>query len=147
MSSSGIFSRSHRDDFGGNSYITLPLPPSKKPPVSPKNADLASEVVAALGEKRYKDAIALAARLDNSQVVLKRKVKIIAYEALEDYDNLVSVLDPQQGVDEAARKISLLIKLRRWDDAEVQLKSSEGVLPTAQLTDFRERIEAGRLFP
>ena len=83
MSSSGVFARSHRDDFGGNAYITLPLPPTKgRREVEPlQSTALADDVIAALGERRYDDAIALASRLDDPHANLQRRAKITAYEA------------------------------------------------------------------
>ena len=147
MSSSGVFARSHRDDFGGNSFITLPLPPPKRPGITSRTTALADDVVAALGERRYHDAIDLASRLNDSQAALQRKAKITAFEALEEYENLVTLLDPQQGPGEAAKLMALLIKLRRWDAAEDQLKLLKSTLPRALHTDFRERIAAGRLLP
>ena len=147
MSSSGVFARSHRDDFGGNSFITLRLPPSKRKAETSRKTALADDVVAALGEHRYHDVIALASRLGHSQAALQRKAKITAFEALEEYENLIPMLDPQQGPEDAAKLIALLIKLRRWDAAEDQLNSLKGTFPTALLTDFGERIAAGRLLP
>ena len=149
MSSSGVFAGSFRDDFGGNTFITLPLPPSKSASSGkvPRTIALADEVVTALGEQRYHDAIDLASRLTDSQADFRRKAKISAFEALEDYDHVIAMLDPPQRTDEALKLIALLIKLHRWDSAEDQLNTLSGTIPKAVTTDFRERIAAGRLLP
>ena len=147
MSSSGVFARSHRDDFGGNAFITLPLPPTKgRREVEMLQATaLADDVIAALGERRYDDAIALASRLDDSHADLQRRAKITAYEALEEYDNLIAILDPPQRPDEALKLTTLFIKLGRWDAAEDQIKSRISMIPKALRTDFREKIAIGKL--
>ena len=147
MSSSGVFARSHRDDFGGNAFITLPLPPRRVPHKAQvlQSAVLADDVVAALGERRYDDVITLTSRLDDSYASLRRKAKIKAYEALEEYESLIALLDPPQRPDEAIKLTALLIRLGRWDAAEAQLDSSTNLIPKAFSDDFRDRIAAGRL--
>ena len=147
MSASGIFTRSHRDDFGGASFLTLPLPEStgRRRVRSSPSGTIANKMIEALGEKRYEDVLTLAPQLDESQASLNRTAKIVALNALGQFDVLVKLLDSPRNLDEALRRIAILIELRRWDDAEDQLDLIRGEISAGFHRELSEKITARRL--
>ena len=143
MSSSGVFSRSHRDDFGGKSSIVLPLPRSARGP--DRSQALADEALSALGDRRYEEALELSSRLGSAHTELRRKVEIAAYENMHDAEELVRVLDPPRDVSEATRLIAQLINLGRFDEAARCLDAASRQLPAPLVDELRDEIELGKL--
>ena len=143
MSSSGVFSRSHRDDFSGKPFIQLPLPRRDRGPY-PSQA-IADGALSALGDRRYEDALELSSRLGSAHTDLRRKIQIAAYEKMEDVEGLARVLDPPKNVGEATSLIAQLIKLGRFDDAERCLNSVSEELPAPLVGELRNEIEVARL--
>ena len=96
MSSGGVFTGSHRDDFGGKTFIKLNLPisPSRpKPPTSTQRLDAAMKAVAT---EQYERALELLAEINTSHSHEKRQIKIRALEGLGRQEELIELLDPPQ---------------------------------------------------
>ena len=143
MSSSGVFSRSHRDDFSGKPFIRLPLPRRDRRP-DPSQA-IADQALIALGDGRYEDALGLSSRLGSAHADLRRKLEIAAYEKMEDAEGLARILDPPKSVGEATRLIAQFIKLGQLDEAERCLNSVSETFPVPLVGDLRNEIEVARL--
>ena len=128
MSSGGIFTGSHRDDFGGNTFIklNLPLSPSHHRAATPiQRLDAAMTAVA---NKQYEKALGLLSEIDSSCSHEKRQIKIRALEGLKRYDELAKTLNPPQCVDEVVRIISLLLDAKRFDEATECLATASALV-------------------
>lgn len=144
MSSSGVFSRSHRDDFSGNPFIRLPLP-HRHHSLYPSHQTIADQALTALADGRYENALELSSRLGSGHADIRRKVEIAAYEKMEDAEGLARILDPPQNAAEATRLIAQLIKLGQCDEADRCLDSMSDVLPAPLVPQLRNEIEVARL--
>ena len=82
MSSGGVFIGSHRDDFGGNTFIKLNLPPSPPHPKTALATQRLDEALKAVAVKQYEKALELLPEIPCSQSHVKRQIKIKALEGL-----------------------------------------------------------------
>ena len=62
MSTGGIFTGSYRDDFGGNTFLELSLPPLPRRPKPHSAIQRLDEAMTAVAEKRFENALALSCR-------------------------------------------------------------------------------------
>ena len=117
MSAAGVFTGSHRDDFGGNTFIKLSLPAARTDGRSSKVLQRLDEAITAVAERRYEEALALNADIPPSRSTEKRRIEIEALRGLKRHGQLVELLSPPQNVDEAVEVVSLLLGDRRFDEA------------------------------
>ena len=145
MSSGGIFTGSHRDDFGGNTFVELPLPvsPSRAGPAS--SARQLDAALDAVGNQRYAEALELSATLGTSHAREQRRIRIEALTNLERDDELRALLDPPENADEVARLVSLLLKVRRCDDAIACVGAASALLERSMYEDLTATIAARRM--
>lgn len=142
MSAAGVFTGSHRDDFGGNTFIRLKLPASRsdgEPSSAWKPLD---EAMTALAERRFEDAIELVEDVPPSRSTEKRSILIEALRALGRQGQLIELLNPPRNVDEVVELISLLLDNDRVDDAQNQLQTSESLLIPSLFDDLSATIRA-----
>ena len=66
MSPAGVFTGSHRDDFGGNTFIKLSLPATQRRAKSPTTIQRLDEAMTAVRGERYEQALALIADIPSS---------------------------------------------------------------------------------
>ena len=147
MSSGGVFTGSHRDDFGGKTFIKLNLPisPSRpKPPTSTQRLDAAMKAVAT---EQYERALELLAEINTSHSHEKRQIKIRALEGLGRQEELIELLDPPQNADEVVRVISLLLDGGRFDEAEVRLNAASALVDRALFEELTVTITVRRMTP
>ena len=145
MSAGGIFTGSHRDDFGGNTFVELPLPvsPSQtRPPSATKQLDAALD---AIRGQRYTEALDLSATLGTSHVRDQRRIRIEALTHLERDDELQALLDPPENAAEVVRLVSLLLKNRRYDDATARLNAASALVERSMYEDLTATIAAKRM--
>ena len=144
MSSAGVFTGSHRDDFGGNTFMKLSLVSS---PTRPKQATATQRIddaMTAVSVGQYEKALQLIAGVESSYANQRRQIKIKALEGLGRKDELIELLDPPQTQDEAVKIISLLLDCGRFDDAEAQLSTMSSLLDRATFRDLASYIATRR---
>jgi len=75
----------------------------------------------------------------------KRKIEVEALEGLGRHEALLDLIRPPQSPDEAIRAISLLVDSNRFDEAELELKRSSGLLNPAIANDLAAHIAGSRM--
>ena len=145
MSHAGVFTGSHRDDFGGNTFIKLSLPPS---PLRPGKATAAKQIddsMTAIALGQYEKALELVNGIDSSRDCEKRLITVRALDGLERHRELIEFLDAPQTADEAVRVISLLIETGRHDEASARLESMSQLIDQAHYRELTAVITAKRM--
>ena len=146
MSTAGVFAGSHRDDFGGNTYMTLELPPSPARPQRATDTQLLDEAMTATALEEYETALEILPRIvDPAHSFRKRQIKIEALSGLGWHEALLDFIRPPQNADEAVRALSLLIDRERFDEAESELEAASGLLDSATARDLAARIATARM--
>jgi len=146
MSSGGVFSGTHRDDFGGNTFIKLSLPPSTERPQAPTVAQLLDDAMTAVGDGQFERALDLLPLLpDSVPTRTKRQVEIESLRGLGRDDELLGVLSTPETPDEAIMAVSMLLEAERLDDAAVQLEAGAPLLDPATSKDLTAAIAARRM--
>ena len=145
MSPEGVFTKSHRDDFGGETFIELCLPHSSARPKGPSVAQVVDDAMTASHLKQYEEALHLVKGLPPSQAPEIRLIKVMALEGLNRMDELVALLDPPESVDEAVRVIALLLNADRYDEAQALLERAAGLLDKSLHDGLARTISARRL--
>ncbi len=145
MSHAGVFTGSHRNDFGGNTYIKLRYQPSPMHCKSTTPIQQVDEAMNAVAEKQYERALELAADIDLQHAFQRRQVEIRAFEGLGRLDELIMLLDPPQSVDEVVRVISLLLDANRFDEAHARLEASLTIIDTATYNELASVITTRRM--
>ena len=135
MSSAGVFTSSHRDDFGGNTSVTLPLRHSPARPKGPTVVQRLDDAIMAVTLGRHEDALDLLPSSSSDHPHLKRHIQIKALEGLGRQEDLLRLLDPPQSQDEAVKVISLLLECGRFTEASVRLQTMSALIDP---TTFRE---------
>ena len=145
MSSGGVFTGSHRDDFGGKTFIKLNLPSSPSRPKPPTTTQRLDDAMTAVKTKQYKKALLLLAEINSSHSHKKRQIKIRALEGLGRKEELTRLLDPPQSVDEVFKVISLLLDAGRFDEAEIRLDAASAFVDRPLFEELTATITARRM--
>lgn len=145
MSPAGVFAGSHRDDFGGNTYVSLPLPPSPARPAAPTVAQQLDDAMNAISTREYQTALELIADVGPTYDHQKRQVTIEALEGLGRQDELIALLDPPQNVEEVIKVVSLLLNAHKFDEAAEKLEANSARLDEALTRDLAATIKARRM--
>ncbi len=146
MSPAGVFTKSYRDDFGGNASITLPLPHSPARPKGPSITRKLDEAMEAATLGQYERALELLPADCTDYAHVKRPIKIKALEGLDRIDELLNFLDPPQNQDEAVKIISLLVDNDRFDEASERLQTMSTLIGQPLYGELGGTIEARRTF-
>jgi len=144
MSSAGIFAGSYRDDFGGNTFITLPLPYSPARPKGPSITQRFDDAIAAITIGQYERALELLPDNYTDNTHIRRHIELKALEGLGRIEELLEILDPPQSRDEAVKVISLLIDNKRFDEASERLQAMSTFLGQPLYGELCGVIEARR---
>ena len=145
MSSGGVFTGSHRDDFGGNTSVSLRLPRAPNRLEEPTVAKLLDDAMSAAKEGRFEDALKyLPDTVRNSQSHARRQVEIVAFAGLKRNDKLIELLNPPQSVDEVFMAISLYLQESKFDEASNYLDGATPLLDHRTHCDLAGRIAAER---
>lgn len=147
MSPAGVFAGSHRDDFGGNTFVTLPLPLSPARPKPPSATQQLDAAIAAVRRGEFETALKLAKGIAPSDAHPARQIIIEALDGLGRQDDLVDFLTPPQSPDELVRLIALLLELKQYDKAQNQLEGSAEMLDGVLARELAGTIKARRMAP
>ena len=142
MSAAGVFTGSHRDDFGGNTFIELNLPVDRSGGRGPTDWQPLDEAMTAVAERRFEDALELAGRMPPSRQTEKRRIEIESLRGLGRHQQLIEVLDPPLTANELVELIALLLGAGRADDANERLQTSRSLLTPSLFSDLRATIKA-----
>ncbi len=145
MSSGGVFTGSHRDDFGGKTFIKLNLPPSPSRPKPPTPIQRLDVAMTAVATEQYEKGLELLAEINTSHSHEKRQIEIRALDGLGRQEELIELLDPPQSVDEVVRVISLLLNGGRFDEAAVCLNAASALVDHALFEELTATITARRM--
>ena len=145
MSHAGVFTGSHRDDFGGNTFVKLSLPSSPSRPRRTTVTQTLDDAMTAVAVGQNEKALELVADIDVSHSREKRLVEIKALDALGRQEELIGRLDPPQNVDEIVKFISLLLDAGRYDEASGRLEGMSGLIDHATLKELTAVIAARRV--
>lgn len=142
MSPAGVFTGTHRDDFGGKTFTSLKLPQSRNWTGTPSAIRQLDDAMIAIGKKQYEQALALVADAPSYRSVDKRRVEIEALRGLGQTNRLIGALDPPQNIHEVTEIVSLFLEARRFDDAMTRLQASKPLMPPAQFEELKATIAA-----
>ena len=142
MSYAGVFAKSHRDDFGGQSFIEMDLPVSPARPKVPTDTQLVDDAMTAIANRRFDEALALLPKISCSRDYEKRLIRIEALDGLGRHNDLIELLDSPQNADEVARAVMLLLNARRPEDARGRLKTASGLIDRGLYQDLLAAIAA-----
>lgn len=145
MSPAGVFTGSHRDDFGGHTYITLCLPTAPTRAKRATSAQLLDEAMTAIGAKRYEQALSLIADLPPSRSLERRRIEIEALTGLGSKHRLIKLLNPPKNMDEVVRIISLFLEAGRFDEAQECLLASQSLMTANLFNDLESMIATRRM--
>ena len=145
MSHAGVFTGSHRDDFGGNTFIQLDLPLSPSRPRIDTATRRLDDAMTAASAGQYEEALDLIAGVDSSNYGTIRLISIKALDGLGRRDELIELLDPPKNVDETIRVITLLVDQGRYAEASSRLESARELVGQPPYNELTEFIAARRM--
>ena len=145
MSPEGVFMGSHRDDFGGHTFITLPLPRSPVRPAAPSAMVRLDDAFAAVKTGDYARALKLVENLGPEYELQKRQIQVEALSGLGRNDDVLALLSPPQTIEELTRAVSMLLDLRRFDEAQERLEAGAELLDRSTAKDLASMIKARRM--
>ena len=145
MSPAGVFTGSHRDDFGGNTSVKLDLPVAPGRARAPTDLQRLDEAMTAVAVGRYEESLELIADMPSCNSAVKRQIEIKALDSLGRKERLIELLDPPQNADEAVKLIALLLDAGRFDEAADRLQASAGLLDGSLLNEIKATIAARRM--
>ena len=152
MSPSGVFTASHRDDFGGDTFKTLKFPRRRIDTTANSiNEPIGEEIVRlddafrAIENGRYQDALLMIAEDSGLRIRERRQVLIAAFEGLGRHDDLLAILDRPQNTDESVKLISLLIENEQFEKAETTLQDNLDSIDSATAASLMGTIAARRM--
>jgi len=145
MSSEGVFMGSHRDDFGGHTFVSLPLPHSPARPFPPSAVVRLDDAMTAVASGDYETALTLVASVGPTLTLQKRQIQIEALAALGKTDDLLSLLNPPHSADDVVRAVSILLDFERFDEAQGRLALGAPLLGGATTDEMAKLIEARRM--
>ena len=144
MSHAGVFTGSHRDDFGGNTFVKLGLLASPSRPKQRTTTQRIDDAMTEVSVGEYEKALQLIAGIEASHCHEVRLIKIEALDGLDRKEELIELLDPPQGQDEALKIISLLLDCGRYDDAEARLPAMSALIDQAVFKELTSIIATRR---
>ena len=145
MSSSGVFTASYRDDFGGKPYTCLSLPDSPLRPKPPTSIQLLDRAITAVTNREYQRALECVAEIESEHPHEGRKVMISALEGMGCHNELIAVLNPPQSADEAILAFSMLLDAGRLDEAAARLSAAAEFVDSAHLEELEKTIAVKRM--
>ena len=145
MSPAGVFTGSHRSDFGGNSFVKLDLPLSAARPKKTTAIQHLDKAMTAVATGQYEWALELLSKIGPSYSDEKRQVEIQALEGLGQSEELIRLLDLPRTVDEVTKIISLLLDNNRFDEAAAHLETASGLVDRATCEQLSATIAVRRM--
>lgn len=145
MSAAGVFSASHRADFGGKSFVELDFPISRVRSRVSTVAQRTDEAVTAVRGGQFARALELIDGLGSVEAPELRQIRIEALIGLQRWEDVMRLLDPPSTADEATRLISLLLDASRIDEAEGRLAAAATILDSFTVDHLRAKIVLARI--
>lgn len=145
MSHAGVFTGSHRDDFGGNTFIQLKLPLSPSRPSEDTATRRLDDAMTSVSAGQYGEALDLITGVDSSHFDTIRLISIKALDGLGRRDDLIELLNPPQSVNETCKVISLLVDDGRYNEASSRLESARELIGQPVYDELTEFIAARRM--
>ena len=151
MTPAGVFVPSYRDEFGGESFVTLKLPRRRRNDVASSVDPPDQEIVRlddafrATEDGRLEDALAIADEQNGLHAHEKRQILIRAYEGLGRREELKNILANPHNGDELAQLVSLFVEDEQLDEAETVLRENEELIDEATVVSMTGTIAAKRL--
>lgn len=145
MSSAGVFSGSHRNDFGGNTFVKLNLPHAPSRPKVPTATRRLDEAMEALASGDHERALRLTENVDSIHKRQKREITVRALNALRRNDELIDFLHSPQNPDELVRCVTLLLDAHRFDEAQARLEVASKLIDSNLYNDLFNTIAAARI--
>ena len=145
MSPAGVFTGSHRDDFGGNTYTELHLPTLDTRARGSTIIQRLDDAMTAVGDKRYEQALALVADIPSCHLTEARWIEAEALRGLGRHQRLLELLDPPSNVDEAVEVVSLLLDDGQFDHAAAKLRAFQSLMTPSLFNDLKATIDARRM--
>ena len=145
MSSAGVFTKSHRDDFGGRDFMELPLHESPVRPKGTTELRKLDDAMAAVQREEHVQALSLLTPSVRASYPIKaRQITILALEGSGQMDALVACLDPPQSAEEVMRAVSVLLDMREFDVALERLERGRSLITQSQYMELTQLIAARR---
>lgn len=145
MSPAGVFAPSHRDDFGGNTFLELSLPYSPKRRKDSTNLRLLDYAMTAVSTGQFEEALGLLGRMSHLDPVKKRQIEIEALKGLERKSELLTLLDPPASTEEAIMAVSLLMESGSLDEAEARLRAAKSLIDDSIFEELLKGIAVRRM--
>lgn len=145
MSSEGVFMGSHRDDFGGHTFTSLPLPHSPARPAAPSAVIRLDDAMTAVASGDYARALSLVEDVGPSHALQKRQIQVEALTGLGHDDEVLALLDPPQSIEEVVRVVSMLLDRERFDEAQERLDALVHLLDEGTADALASTIKARRM--
>ncbi|MYI05851.1 MAG: hypothetical protein F4059_00635 [Gemmatimonadetes bacterium] len=145
MSPAGVFTGSHRDDFGGNTFIKLKLPSALGRSHKPTITQRLDDAMTAVGARQFERALRILSEISPYMPERARQIEIKALDGIGCRERLIEVLSPPQNVDEAMKLMSILLDAGRFDEAARQLEVSRTMIDPVFYAELAERIAVGRM--
>lgn len=145
MSAEGVFAGSHRDDFGGNTFVSLPLPRSPVRPEAPSALLRLDDAFAAVEGADYARALELVEDLGPAHAVQKRQIQVEALCGLGENDEVLALLNPPQSAEDVIRVLSMFLERQQFDEAEEWLGAAAPLLDGGTANDLASVIKARRM--
>ena len=146
MSPAGVFSGSPRTEFNGNTFVELSLPHAPSRPGAPTFVQLIDDAISAIAVGDYGKALQLVESTPPNANSKIRQIKIKSLKGLEQWDDLITLLDPPVTAEEVVMVIKLLIDQQRIGEARERLESASELVDASLFDELTGKIEAGRMF-
>ena len=143
MSPAGVFTGSHRDDFGGNTFINLNLPSMPGRSHKPSITRRLDDAMTAVGKGQYELALRILSEISPSRPEKARQIEIRALDGLGCRERLIEVLNPPQNVDEAMKLMAMLLEAGQVDEAARQLDAARAMIDPALAEELAKKIAVG----
>lgn len=145
MSPAGVFTGSHRDDFGGNTFINLNLPSMSERSHKPSITRRLDAAMTAVGKGQHQTALRILSEISPAKPEYARQIEIKALDGLGWRKRLMEVLNPPQNVDEAMKLMAMLLETGQVDEAAKQLDAARAIIGPALTEELTKRIAVRRM--
>ena len=145
MSPAGVFAGSHRDDFGGNTFINLNLPSLSDRSHKPSITRRLDDAMTAIAKGQYELALRILPEISTSSPEKARQIEIKALDGLGCRERLMEVLNPPQNADEVMKLMAMLLETGQLDEAAKQLDAARVTIGPALSEELAKRIAVRRM--
>ncbi len=145
MSSAGVFTKSHRDDFGGRNFMELRLHESPMRPKGTAELRNLDDAMAVLQREEHAEALSLLTpSVLASYPTESRRITTLALEGTRQTEALIAYLDPPQSAEEVIKAVSVLLDVEDFYVALERLEQGRSLISQSQYVELTQMIEARR---